>query len=355
MGRKIEPDQEQKIREGYFENLKLDQNAEQAGCSIGTAHSHTKALEEEIAKEGLMPVLEKYGLTDAKQVAVLKQSLRANDTSADECFHVIPLARKFAAGHIDVDKIGTVVDQVFNNCPPELAQPLAASIIEFAEERAKNGNLTITDLRAEHQKMTTSVDGLKSLKGTLTTEVQGLQNQQTDLQGRVNALRTDEQVLQRRLADAHQTDALLKHYQSDRVYLHDVVGVDISNVPKARQFFEEMQRLGYSPATVVAYLLNIPSLSKIAQILGQEVRNLLETKDDSIKEIADLDIKKAEAVRSTKEAQQRTIDAEEDANAKIIASKKHVDDRLAQEKVTLAEIEDTKRFRAELKEAGVEP
>lgn len=348
MGKEIEPDKAQKLREGYFKNLNLDKNSKEAGCSIGTAHSHTKALEEEIAEKGLAPVLDKYGLREAKQVAVLHQLLKANDTSPEECFHVMPVARRFSDGHIDIDQMGTVVDEVFSKCPPELAQPLAASLIEFAKERAQNRNLSIADLRSEHQKITKSVDRLKSQKGTLTTEVQGLQNQRTGLQGQVNKLGADLAAYLKRLADAQQTDTYLKEAE-DR----DVIGVDIANVTRARQFFVEMERLGYSTIKVVGYLLNIPSLSEMARTLGEEVRNLLAKKNDSTKEIAELGVKRTEAEKATVEAQQRASDAGEDSDAKIIASQKRVDDRLEQEKVTLSEIEDTKKFRSELREAGL--
>lgn len=355
MGKKLDPEKEENLKVGYFRNLNFDQNAKAAGVSIGAAHSHMKSMEAEIAESGLLSVLEKYGLKEAKQVAMLNGILIANDTSAEECFRVMPLAQRLAAGHIDADKMGNVVDQVFASCPPELAAQFAATITEYAQERAKNGNLTLREVRSEYHAYTTSTEELKTKRSSLTTEVQGLETRQVHLVGRVNGLEADEQARLKRLAGAGQTDASLKQYEADRIYFHDVLHVDIADVSKSRQFFEEMGRLGYSSDRVLGFILNNPPLSRLAQTLGEEVRNLSATWNGLKTEIAQLDGKKIEREKATKAAQERAIKAERDAETKINAANKRVKDILAKEEMTIKDIEETKDFKKQLREVGLEP
>ena len=119
MGKKLESGKAQKLRTGYFQNLNNNQNAAQVGCSVGTAFNRTKGLEDEIQEHGLMPILTKYGLTEARNIAILGQSLIIHQTTPEECFVVIPFARKLAAGHIPIESMETVIDQVFAVCPPD--------------------------------------------------------------------------------------------------------------------------------------------------------------------------------------------------------------------------------------------
>ena len=117
MGKELESDKAQKLRTGYFQNLSINQNATQAGCAVGTAFNHAKGLEDEIQEHGLMPILNKYGLVEARDNAILGQSLIVHGTTAEECFLAIPIARKLAAGLISIENMETVIDQVFTHLP----------------------------------------------------------------------------------------------------------------------------------------------------------------------------------------------------------------------------------------------
>ena len=123
--------------------------------------------------------------------------------------------------------------------------------------------------------------------------------------------------------------------------------MDISNLGRARQFFDEITLLNYSPGYVAAQLMNNPSLSAVTRFLGQQVSDLARKKIAAIKEIQGLEAERQAAGRSAEEAKKA-------ADAKIAESEKRVSDKLEQEKLTLADIEETKKFRAELKEAGFE-
>src|SRR5208282_6306702 len=206
---------------------------------------------------GLLPVLDKYNLNDAKLVAQLNALLIHNHTTAEECFRVMPLARKFAAGHISYEAVENVVDQVLSTCPPELAQQFGSAIVEYAQERDKNGNVTIGQLRAEHQTLTPQVNELKATHGTLTTQVKGLRTEKGQVESQVSYLKLDEQKLLQHLNQERQTDATLQEYISDKSYLHNTLGVDIRDVPRARHFFQELKSLGFNAATAAELILNM--------------------------------------------------------------------------------------------------
>ena len=123
--------------------------------------------------------------------------------------------------------------------------------------------------------------------------------------------------------------------------------MDIDNVGRARQFFDEITLHNYSPGYVAAQLMNNPSLSAVTRFLGQQVSDLARKKIAAIKEIQGLEAERQAAERSAEEAKKA-------ADAKIAESEKRVSDKLEQEKLTLADIEETKKFQAELKEAGFE-
>ncbi len=110
MGKQMDPVKAKIIKEGYFEGLKIMENANTSGASVGAVHSHTKKLEQEITSQGLWPVLEKYGLKEAKELALLHATLESSSLSVEECIRGIPLVRKLAAGHVESKDMEVVID-----------------------------------------------------------------------------------------------------------------------------------------------------------------------------------------------------------------------------------------------------
>lgn len=352
---KINQSQAQKIKTVYFQNKNLQETALDAGCAIGTAHAHTKNLEKEIEEKGLLPVLNKYGLDEAKDVAQLSALIVVNKTTAEEVFRCIPLARNLVSRKIKPDDVTTVVDQVFVSCPPELRPQLAEAIVDYAKEHAKTDNLTISDLRTEYHTLTTRVEKLEGQETLVRSRVQTLQVQEQGLTERIKSLTHREQEISSRVAKANQTDASLTAYSSDRIYLHDVIGIDISNIARTRHFFQEMERLGYNPAVLARYIRSFPSLVILHQTLLKESSDLIEKIDGLKRAATEQNVLHTNAERARQEAERRARHAEAEADAKIAASKQRISDQMNQEHITLADIEDVKKFKKQLRDAGIEP
>ena len=258
----------------------------------------------------------------------------------------IPIVRKLAAGLIPIESMETVIDQVFATCPPDRTPEFGAAMLEYANERQQNGNLTISQLRTEYSTLTANCRNLGERQGTLTVEVTRLESEKNQLHSEVDKLNAEDRNISDRLTGKRQTDQTLTQYLHDKARLK-AVGVDISNLGRARQFFDEITLLNYSPGYVAAQLMNNPSLSAVTRILGQQVSDLARKKIAGIKEIQGLEAERQVAGR-------RAEEAEKAADAKIAESEKRVSDKLEQEKLTLSDIEETKKFRAELREAGFE-
>ena len=305
MAKRIDPEKDQKLKVGYFEGYKLDQNAKKAGCSTGTAHSHIKKLEEEIKSQGLMGVLEKYGLSEVKEVAQLNAILKHNHAFATECLLALPVCKKLKAWGLSSDQTLTVIDQVFTQCPPEFTAQFGAAMAEFARERAGNRNLTIDQLRTEYSTLTANCRNLGERQGTLTVEVTRLESEKNQLHSEVDKLNAEDRNISDRLTGKRQTDQTLTQYLHDKARLN-AVGVDISNLGRARQFFDEITLLNYSPGYVAAQLMNNPSLSAVTRFLGQQVSDLARKagkKIVGIKEIQGLEAERQVAGRRAEEAE----------------------------------------------------
>ena len=123
--------------------------------------------------------------------------------------------------------------------------------------------------------------------------------------------------------------------------------MDIDNVGRARQFFDEIERHNYNASYVASQLMTNPTLSAVTRTLGQEVNDAVKRKAALTQEIS-----KLEAERQA--AERRAAEAKKDADAKIAESQKRISDKLELEKLTFADIEETQKFQAELKEAGFE-
>ena len=347
MGKKLEPEKEHKIREAYVKGLgKIEKIAKAAGCSVGAVHRRVRSLDAEIKALGLIPVLDKYGLTDVKNALMTQAVLDENKATAQEVIQGILLIRVLVPAGIKPEEMLIVIDQVFSKATPETAPAVGAAIVEYARERARNGNLTIDQLRTEYHNRAENCTRLSEKERTLSGTTTHLQSQVSSLNENVNMISLKRAALSQRLASAGQTDQSLRVYLWDKANLKQV-GVDTADFRRAGQFFAELKLHGYDASFVVAQLLNVPALSAASRLLTGEVTDLVNRKTKLSDDIAQLENRK-------KQAALRAEQAEKDADAKIAASQKRVEDRLAEEKLTMTDIDDSKRFREELRQAGFE-
>ena len=172
-------------------------------------------------------------------------------------------------------------------------------MLEYANERQQNGNLTISKLRTEYSTLTASCRTLGETRRTLSADVTRLDSQRNQLQSGVDKLLAEHQGLSQRLLKERQTDQTLTQYVYDKAQLK-ALGVDIDNVGRARQFFGEMALHNYNASYVAAQLMNNPTLSAVTRNLGQEVNDLVTRKAALTKEIEEIDAKRRAAERRQK-------------------------------------------------------
>ncbi len=354
-----------------YEGLTQRETAEKEHISLPTVNTIWQGFVAKTQADGLSQTLEKDDLLDAVELAKLAKAMKKTGITPTDCFRALPLAGKFKGLKLDPEKIWDIVDAAVKLKTPEFPVEEYADAIARIYRREKESGLGIESIEATYNNLTVEVQRRRVEETELQSRIAPLKSQELQLNQTIQSKQLQLDAIEDRLAKAGQTDEALRRYELDRNYMHGVVGVDLSNVGKARAFFEEMLKLGYDPRFVAGLILNTPTLSTMVQNLGDELQSRAEKADGLNKTIIDLESKRAQAERDEEEAERRARvaeaeaaariqaskdlvqRAEADANARIEESNKRVEKKLAEEEMTLQDIEDTKLFRIELRQAGI--